>query len=120
MKNRLKYLVLTAAALPLALAAQAQYRNDTIPKESPKDTSLVTLTLNDALQIALSENVAVKVADKEIQRTEYAKKGTYASLFPQNNQETGYVYGLGQRFGRGGRRRNGLPELSGSILHAHQ
>ena len=56
MKNRLKYLVLTAAALPLALTAQAQYRNDTIPKESPKDTSLVTLTLNDALQIALSEN----------------------------------------------------------------
>ena len=90
MKNRLKYLVLTAAALPLALAAQAQYRNDTIPKESPKDTSLVTLTLNDALQIALSENVAVKVADKEIQRTEYAKKGTYASLFPQINASGAY------------------------------
>ena len=90
MKNRLKYLVLTAAALPLALTAQAQYRNDTIPKESPKDTSLVTLTLNDALQIALSENVAVKVADKEIQRTEYAKKGTYASLFPQINASGAY------------------------------
>lgn len=41
------------------------------------------LTLDDALKIALSENISVKVADKEVTRTEYAKKGTYASLFPQ-------------------------------------
>ena len=54
MKNRLKYLVLTAAALPLALAAQAQYRNDTIPKESPKDTSLVTLTFIPLILTAIS------------------------------------------------------------------
>lgn len=90
MKNRFKHLMLTAAALPLALSAQAQYRNDTIPKESPKDTAKVVLTLDDALRVALSENVAVKVADKEIQRTEYAKKGTYASLFPQINASGAY------------------------------
>ena len=90
MKNRLKYLILTVAALPVALSAQAQYRNDTIPKESPKDTAKVVLTLNDALQIALSENVAVKVADQEIQRTEYARKGTYSSLFPQINASGAY------------------------------
>ena len=41
------------------------------------------LTLEDALKVALSENISVKVADKEVKRTEYAKKGTYASLFPQ-------------------------------------
>ena len=41
------------------------------------------LTLEQALEIALSDNVAVKVADKEIERAEYAKKGTYAALFPQ-------------------------------------
>ena len=41
------------------------------------------ITLEDALRIALSENVSVKVADKEIERAEYARKGTYASLFPQ-------------------------------------
>ena len=39
--------------------------------------------MDQALQIALSENVAVKVSDLEIKRTEYAKKGAYASLFPQ-------------------------------------
>ncbi len=47
------------------------------------DTSVTVLTLEDAIRIALSENVAVKVADKEIERSQYAKKGTYASLFPQ-------------------------------------
>lgn len=41
------------------------------------------ITLDQALEIALSENVAVQVADKEITRTEYAKRGSYASLFPQ-------------------------------------
>ncbi|MBR4524721.1 MAG: TolC family protein [Bacteroidales bacterium] len=41
------------------------------------------LTLEDALRIALSENASVQVADMEIERTGYARKGTYASLFPQ-------------------------------------
>lgn len=41
------------------------------------------ISLDQALEIALSENVSVKVADKEIERTEYAKRGTYAALFPQ-------------------------------------
>ena len=43
----------------------------------------LVLTLEDALKIALSENISVKVADQEITRTEYAKQGTYASLYPQ-------------------------------------
>ena len=41
------------------------------------------LSLEDALRIALSENASVKVADQEIERVGYARKGTYASLFPQ-------------------------------------
>ena len=41
------------------------------------------LTLEDALRVALSENATVKVADMEIERTGYARPGTYASLFPQ-------------------------------------
>lgn len=53
-----------------------------LEKAEVADTPLV-ITLDQALQIALSENVSVKVADKEIERTEYAKKGTYASLYPQ-------------------------------------
>ena len=40
------------------------------------------ITLEQALQIALSENASVKVADKEIERTGYARKGSYAALYP--------------------------------------
>ena len=48
-----------------------------------KDTSRLVLGLEDALKIALCENISVKVADKEVERAGYAKKGTYASLFPK-------------------------------------
>ena len=67
----MKRLLFTLFALcAVLLAARAQ------------DTT-ATLSLDQALQIALSENASVKVADLEIQRTGYARKGTYASLFPQ-------------------------------------
>lgn len=50
----------------------------------------VTLTLEDAIKIALSENVSVKVADMEIQRSEYALKGSYASLLPNVDASAAY------------------------------
>lgn len=52
--------------------------------------STLYLTLEDALKIALSENISVKVADREVQRSEYALKGTYASLFPQIDASASY------------------------------
>lgn len=55
----------------------------------PEDPPTV-LTLDQAVQIALSENMSVKVADKEIERTEYARKGAYASLFPQVDASASY------------------------------
>ena len=54
-----------------------------ILKDAKGAESPIVITLEQALMIALSENVSVKVADMEIQRTEYAKKGSYAALFPQ-------------------------------------
>ena len=64
-----KFLVAVVATLFVSSAVMAQ---DTL-----------YLSLDDALKVAMSENNSVKVADKEIKRTEYARKGTYASLFPQ-------------------------------------
>ena len=62
------------AGLMLSLtAASAQTEANSEP---------TVITLEQALEIALSENVSVKVADMEIERTGYAKKGTYAALFP--------------------------------------
>ena len=53
----------------------------------PTDTTSAPtlLSLEDALRIALSENASVLVADQEIERTGYARKGSYSALFPQIN-----------------------------------
>ncbi len=75
MKNRLPGLLLVTASVLMSFSARAQ--------ETDTTTTATVITLDDALRIALSENVSVRVADKEIERSGYAKKGTYASLFPQ-------------------------------------
>lgn len=59
-------------------------------QEVPSDDAPTVLTLEDAVRIALSENVAVKVADKEIERSQYARKGSYAALFPQVDGSASY------------------------------
>ena len=40
------------------------------------------LDLQNVLDIASSENPTLKVADKEVQKKKYARKGAYAALFP--------------------------------------
>ena len=90
-----------AASVLMPFAASAQYKAD-VAVDSPKteaqlilekaDSSEtpVVITLEQALKIALSENVSVKVADMEIVRTQYAKKGSYAALFPQIDASGAY------------------------------
>ena len=56
--------------------------------QQPSDATV--LTLEDALRIALSENVSVKIADMEQERAGYARKVTYASLFPQIDGSASY------------------------------
>lgn len=63
---------------------------DLLLEEVESSETPVVITLEQALQIALSENVSVKVADMEIERTGYAKKGTYAALFPSIDLNTSY------------------------------
>ena len=93
-------MMILIGSLLLPSAASAQYKT----KEASQSTSQtqeilaqaessetpVVITLEQALQIALSENVSVKVADMEIERTGYAKKGTYAALFPQIDASAAY------------------------------
>ena len=47
------------------------------------DQSALTLTLEQALEIALSENPTIKVADQEIEIKRYAKQESYSSLYPR-------------------------------------
>lgn len=46
-------------------------------------TDVLSLDLDKAIEIALSESPTVKVADKEVEKKKYAKKGSYAALFPK-------------------------------------
>lgn len=75
MKKIFPRLLLIAASVTMSLNAVAQ--------EVDSTQTATVITLDDALKIALSENASVRVADKEIERVGYAKKGSYASLFPQ-------------------------------------
>ncbi len=46
-------------------------------------TKVLTLTRQECVDIALSSNPTIKVADMEIQRADYSKKEALAPLFPQ-------------------------------------
>ena len=95
MRKIIAFGLVSASLALLPLEGFAQYKKKKDGKETPKTEvqlileeadsaeTPVVISLEQALKIALSENIAVKVADKEIERTKYAKKGTYASLFPQ-------------------------------------
>ncbi|MBO6028179.1 MAG: TolC family protein [Bacteroidales bacterium] len=86
----LKRFAILAASAFLAFPALAQYQGAVSQPEEGK----VVLTLEDALKIALSENTSVKVADMEIQRQEYARKGSYGALLPQVSASGMYSYAL--------------------------
>ena len=84
-----------AGLLAASLSASAQYRVEesevqAILEAADSAETPVVITLEQALKIGLSENVSVKVADMEIQRAEYAKKGSYAALFPQIDASGAY------------------------------
>jgi outer membrane protein TolC len=67
MKKIVLFLIFSAVAAGSAIAQEAP----------------AAISLQEAIQIALSENASVKVADLEIERAGYARKGTYSSLFPK-------------------------------------
>ncbi|MBO5716900.1 MAG: TolC family protein [Alistipes sp.] len=54
----------------------------------------VTLSLDQAIEIALSENPTIKVANLEIERYDYVKKQTVASLYPKLDVSGQYSYAL--------------------------
>ena len=92
-------------------------------QEEPAPT---VLSLEQAIRIALSENIAIRVADKDIERAEYARKGSYASLFPQVDGSGSYSrtikkqvmymdFDMGSMMGGGG---GGNDEASGAETKA--
>ena len=54
----------------------------------------LTLTLDDAISLALSDNPTVKVASLEIERYDYVRKQTLSSLYPQVDASLQYSLAL--------------------------
>ena len=102
MKKTVVTTLVVAGTILGAFPASAQYKAKDAPEnaqnpevqaildQAENAESPVIITLEQALEIALSENVSVKVADMEIERTGFAKKGTYAALFPQIDASGAY------------------------------
>lgn len=75
--NKLKLCILSAAAVFAGLTnASAQQP--------------VQLTLDQALEVALSESNTIKIADMTVEKSGYAKKGSYASLYPNISANGSY------------------------------
>lgn len=55
-----------------------------------KSQEVKKITLDQALEIALAESNTIKIADMTIEKSGYAKKGSYASLYPNVNVTGSY------------------------------
>lgn len=73
----------------MAMSVSLTAQNMAEAADSSKAATKV-ISIEQALEIALSENASVKVADMEVLRTGYARKGSYASLFPQIDGNAAY------------------------------
>lgn len=74
-----------ATAVCVATAPAAAQESAATDNSGP-----LMLTLEQALEIALSENPTVKIADQTIEAKKYAKRGTYASLWPEISASATY------------------------------
>ena len=75
--NRFKLCILSAAAIFAGMT--------TATAQQP-----VQMTLDQALEVALSESNTIKMADMTIEKSGYAKKGSYASLYPNISASGSY------------------------------
>ena len=88
MKN-LIFNILTIAAIFIApFRGNAQDDNSSL--RQPQEPQPLQLTLDQALDIALSESNTIKIADMTVEKSGYAKKGSYAALYPNVSVNSSY------------------------------
>lgn len=85
MKNLFSTL-LTLFCVAVAVPTMAQET----ASEPQQDAQVLMLTLEDALRIALEENPTVQIADQTVEAKKYAKRGTYAALWPEISASATY------------------------------
>ncbi|MBE6214276.1 MAG: TolC family protein [Rikenellaceae bacterium] len=85
---KLKNLFFTLLVLVGITAVPSMAQENSEPVATSSEP--LVLTLQQALEIALSENPTVQIADKTIETKKYAKKGTYAALWPEISASATY------------------------------
>ena len=78
--------ITTIIIAPLSIKAQ----EESSALRQAQGPQALQLTLDQALEIALSENNTIKIADMTVEKTGYARKGSYAALYPNINISGSY------------------------------
>ena len=63
-------------------------------QDAPQQVDTLKITLSEALEIALSENPIIKIAEKEVERTNYAKSEAIGNLIPSVSGSVSYQRAL--------------------------
>lgn len=84
----MKKMMITMCALLLALAVSAQ------TTEGATEMTTMRLTLQEAIDLALSENPTIKVADMEVERYDYVRKETLGNLYPTLSASGTYTFAV--------------------------
>ena len=81
-------MMMTLCALVLALGVSAQ------TTEGATEMTTMRLTLQEAIDLALSENPTIKVADLEVERYDYVRKEMLGNLYPSISASGTYTYAV--------------------------
>lgn len=84
----MKKMMMTLCALVLTLGVWAQ------TTEGATEMTTMRLTLQEAIDLALSENPTIKVADLEVERYDYVRKETLGNLYPSITASGTYTYAV--------------------------
>lgn len=79
---------MTLCALVLTLGVSAQ------TTEGATEVTTMQLSLQEAIDLALSENPTIKVADLEVERYDYVRKETLGNLYPSITASGTYTYAV--------------------------
>lgn len=79
-----KRVIFLGLFIPMLTSVRAQ-------NSLPLNQGILQLNLNQAIEVALSENPTIIVAGQEIEKKQYAKKGTISQLLPQISASAGYT-----------------------------
>ncbi|MFO8002550.1 MAG: TolC family protein [Marinilabilia sp.] len=86
MRNKLSIPFLGVALVFLPMGVSAQ--------DGGSEEDTLGLTLDKALEIALSENPSIKMADKEIEKVDYSRKEAWSGLIPSISADAQFSHNV--------------------------